>query len=480
MNPDALELLIDRVLSGQGDARSHAELEARLTSDPEAFDLYCRCCALHSALGRLDPCALDAEIVDALRVKAARSVRVQRWRRVAAAAAAAILLAGLWASVGPSREVLASFRASDDAEVRVERRGLLPSFRDGLARGDRLRVSQGSAILELPGGSSAHLTEGSEIEIVSAQQVRHLAGSASWHVASSTRHLDLETPGLWVSTREGDFQIEVPVGSPGQVAVSSGRVVVRERGKPGTATSRILGSADSYPPRDASPTSGPGPGTTAPATTPRWVRWSFDEPKDGAWPSDGDGGLATSFYPVSGNVPAQIAGVRGAGLRFERGQFLRAPWPGQVEERPITFTGWIRFDSPDDLPQECASFFFLGNETATRPMMWWGIGIHPHVFQGKPGDPGSGSAPTRWTHFAGVLHGNERTRTIDRVQLYVDGRKITDLHLTSDLPASAENNVARLGNLNFGFDLDEWTIIERGLSPEEITRLANRERWPLK
>lgn len=478
MNDEALELLIDRVLSGQGDAQSHAELDARLRGDPAALDLYCRCCALHSSLGRLGEGVLEPEILDALRAKASRTVKLRRWRNLITAAAALVLLsAGLWLWMKPAPAVVASLRRDAGTRVALTHgsgSGLGPHE---LASGSRLRILSGQATLQLPGGSSALLRQGSEIEVVSASHVRVLGGTAQWHISSGSTAIEIETPALWLTSREGDFEVEAdPEDGPGHVAVKSGQVMLRKRSAVLPTSASVLGPASTYPPLDREPTRA----SNGPDNSTRWVRWSFDETTDGSWPSEGSGRIIPALLPVSANTPTPIEGTFGGALRFEPGQFLRAPWPAAIQEQSISFTGWIRFRSPADVPDQFASFFFMGNETATRPLLWWGIGIHPSAFKPRPGQSAPAPDPGRWTHFAGVIRGNAQTRKIERVLLYIGGREITNLSLSNDLPASTENNVVRLGNGSYGFDLDEWMVIERGLSPEEVARLAAREPWPLK
>ena len=265
MNDEALELLIDRVLSGQGDPQSHAALDARLRDDPAALDLYCRCCALHSSLGRLGEGALEPEILDALMAKASRTVKWRRWRKLITAAAAVVLLsAGLWLWMKPAPAIVATFREAPGSRVVLTHGSHSGAESRQLASGSRLRILSGQATLELPGGSSALLRQGAEIEVVSARHVRLLGGTALWHVSAGSSAIEIETPALWLTSRDGDFEVEADPNESGHVVVNSGQVMLRERNAPLSTAAAMLGPASTYPPRDSEP-SQPSTGPDSPS-----------------------------------------------------------------------------------------------------------------------------------------------------------------------------------------------------------------------
>ncbi|MDJ0789780.1 MAG: LamG domain-containing protein [Myxococcota bacterium] len=202
--------------------------------------------------------------------------------------------------------------------------------------------------------------------------------------------------------------------------------------------------------------------------------WTFDEVV-GTAAHDVVGGLDGAYV----NGPMPDAGIVGGALRFDgSNDFVSVPddpaWAFGADDFTIEF--WASFDTPGGGSIGNPGDIFIGNDEGPGSRNKWFFALGGGFLNFHLNGPGTGSrffplvaftpAPQAWHHLA-------ITRDGDAYTIYVDGQAepaATDVRLVPD--ASAPLTIGQAEGFFFDGRLDEMTVYERALSPEQIAAIA--------
>ena len=490
MKEDEIERLVIEVLDGEASARQREELSRILGSDPAALDLYCRCCAMDSALQRL-AAGRSGLTTSTLEMEPSNRRHPVRTALLAAVAAVALAATVLWLVQAPQSAPLVVFAQGPGTIFSVEHGGEGDPSGDQLAEDSIVRLSQGAMELRFRNGVKAMIEAPADWVIRSGERMELRRGSAWFVVPAAARGFQVSSPELDVVDLGTEFGVLVEAGRSDQVHVMQGSVSVRHRAANGSTTRTLIaGEAVAANPRQRVDTIRFDASLFAkslPAELPA-LHWTFDEREADGWSAAGKHpALATATVRPTGG-PEVIDGPLGKALRLKPGQFLESPWTGILDAKPRTVAGWIRV--PEGVPDSelPTSIVFWGNEGNELSMMKWRVGLNSEA-QNEGGVKGAlrtefglgrviGSTDLRdgrWHHIAAVFQGGNTDDNTRRVLLYVDGR-------LEALSSSAHQRIRTRSAtpLQFGgrggrVDLDDFRIVAGALSPEEIAALAGLE-----
>lgn len=501
MKPTKLELesLIDEVLSSTASAERHAELERLLRSDPDALDLFVRCSQVHSALNRLEPAWQDPATAPgttpgttplAATISPARTASHRAKWAIAAAAAAAITLISTTAFWMASQEQpsVASFSAPNAGGLEVTHPDNRNLPTGQLTEGSTLRIHSGSASLKLRGHSEATLEGPTTVTTLSSHSLHLRNGSLTCSLHDPLT-FEIRTPLLKITTANSTIKISANNDLPERIEVFDGKAQLTGQdvttGKPFAIS---LNAGQSYQTNTTAPASPSPPAArgkpAAPAATP-WILWSFDDTTVDPWTSTGNHPLSPLTLDTATNgKPELVAGVHGKAIRLAADQAIEATWGKSVGDRTITIAGWIRLHGNEDNRTVSKPLFYIGCKAPANVLKTWNFAsaVAPWMFENRNPElpsPDTPNAEPAWHHWvASVQHPSDAAPT-PFVTVHIDGKLAFKQPLRDFSPLSKDSNVIRFSGSIHQPELDEWLIIERTLTAEEITRLAKGERWPL-
>ena len=232
MDTTRLNHLLQRHLDGELSLEERDELQPLLLSKPEARRAYWRQARTHAALRLLGEQAWGQR--DSIRQRKALSWQV---RRVAWAAAAAVLIAGLlliWMRQSPKTGMAVMMETQG---ARWES-STLPTEPGTVLGAGRLRLAEGLARLRFALGADVTLEGPAELELIGAQVCRLHRGSLVAHVPEQARGFSVLTPSATLIDHGTDFGISTDEIGYANVQVIQGEVELRHAN--GTPSLRLM------------------------------------------------------------------------------------------------------------------------------------------------------------------------------------------------------------------------------------------------
>jgi len=221
-----LTTLIHAKLDGEITAEQHAQLEALLRDDWQVRRLYLELADQHARL-------LEDPAVNTGRFKPpsviAREVHWRMWTFVATAAAIVLLVFLVWPGAVVDKEPKSNGVAMVSQTLDAEFAQAAVRGGDTIAPGS-LALKKGLAQIEFFSGATVLIEGATEIEIISAWEVRCVSGRVRVHVPPAARGFLMHAPDLKLEDLGTEFALNV-TGQHSAVHVFDGEVIAHEKGK---------------------------------------------------------------------------------------------------------------------------------------------------------------------------------------------------------------------------------------------------------
>lgn len=502
MTQRELDQQIQAAFDGELSEAGAASLREVLRTSPEALERYCEHALLESELRR--HAASRGKIPGTIpyRTRLTGTLRQRRQVRLAALAAAAVLLVAgfalhlVWFAPEPT---LARLEVSAGSSLCHADGSALRG--NGLQRNQAVTLGQGVVRFEFESGVEAVIDGPATITLPAADRVVLDGGHAWFRVPHQARGFRVETVRFDVVDLGTEFGVDLREDVAPQVHVLQGEVEVVSHQGNRTRTRLRAGAAGTLEPNGSW---APGPAvfdkfrSRLPEALPL-VEMDFETLADGRLEIGGNAvGVAGSTARVVNPERVRLVpGVAGRALQLNGdGAYVETTWPGIAGAAPRTVALWCR------VPE--------GETFATAPALaFWGnpaLGVsrkfkvalcttdQATVLRTSFGNTlFNGTTPLadgRWHHLAVVYHGNGPDGK-PRVTMWVDGRSEPGTVLRSDSNRietdTVSGNPLEIGRYELSSygnnpylkaSLDQFRVFAGALTEAEIRDLAEKSVPP--
>ncbi len=505
MKPPLLTNLIEQWLDYYISESDLITLKAELLANKESLEHYVELAEMHSLLSQTQVQTLSQTSV----VPMDRIISRQKRKtfRIVALATAAILMIGLLVmslfsfDAGPPLAFKSApgtqFIVTHSTELKEKPKGLV------LLKGSSLNVTQGTIELTFKSGVRSVLQAPASITLSGDDTLYMHEGTAWFEVPSGAEGFTVNTSDLNIVDLGTEFGVISTPKDHDEIHVIKGKVnasALRHKKEFATLSAGDARRVDPVGRLTAIPVKPLSFLTSLPSSLP-YLHWSFDEVKNGGFPSKGNHPqieLGLALPNNSRAVALQTPGRFGKAVCFtgEKGEELLTQWPGIGGDAPRSIACWIRV-SPDSLSSFGTSIAAWGKvrDNNLNSNTKWKLAISPDgrlAVVGYNGSLGGGPviADNQWHHIACTHKVNDKGSST--VSLYVDGQLVNNswrpdpaLRAASSaamIPINTDIRAEGSLPLRFGVSLipsapikgclDEVYIFEGELDAETIKKLA--------
>jgi ferric-dicitrate binding protein FerR (iron transport regulator) len=365
VNPECKDDRIWRLFDGDLTPEEFELLERSLEASPEARAHFLDHVDLHNLLDK--KFSTPASVARSMKGVVSVDLLINRQRLKLVkysifAAAAALILFGVVLKITFVRQSdpLVTFRTSEDTVLSVSHTssGKEEPAPGTLEKGSRLSLQQGAVELTLASGVTARVEAPADLTLEAEDRILQRLGRVRFHVPKKASGFQVQTPQLLIKDLGTEFGVLAGPGSPDEVHLFKGEVVVTNRhGLRKTETlsarmARVAGPAGHLGPTPVRPEEFPE------ALLPRipHLRFSFDSLNGETIPVDGDHpdvpALSAWWRPGRtdpGESPL-VPGKFGKAFRFNGiGDHIKTNWPGISGRSARSLAVWLRLpgDKPD-------------------------------------------------------------------------------------------------------------------------------------